>query len=62
MFAVGYGSYEFMSMHVKGIICIFSLKNTAYPSYLFRLNSGVMCLDFHPTYSNLLACGMYDGT
>mmetsp|Transcript_13156 Transcript_13156/g.18202 ORF Transcript_13156/g.18202 Transcript_13156/m.18202 type:complete len:738 (+) Transcript_13156:91-2304(+) len=62
MFAVGYGSYDFMPKNQKGMICIYSLKNAAYPLYVFRTHSGVMSIDFHPLYPNLLACGMYDGT
>eukprot|EP00472_Partenskyella_glossopodia_P008179 CAMPEP_0197530928 /NCGR_PEP_ID=MMETSP1318-20131121/33445_1 /TAXON_ID=552666 /ORGANISM="Partenskyella glossopodia, Strain RCC365" /LENGTH=727 /DNA_ID=CAMNT_0043086947 /DNA_START=72 /DNA_END=2255 /DNA_ORIENTATION=+ len=62
MFAVGYGSYEFMPENNGGHICVFSLKNTENPEYSFRTKAGVMSLDFHPSYPNLLACGMYDGT
>eukprot|EP00466_Bigelowiella_natans_P008138 jgi/Bigna1/87970/estExt_fgenesh1_pg.C_260131 len=62
MFAVGYGSYNFMPKNQKGLICVFSMKNTSYPIFVFRTHSGVMSIDFHPIYPNLLACGMYDGT
>lgn len=62
MFAVSYGSYEFEQKDTKGIVYIFTLKNTENPMRAYKLPSGVMCLDFHPNYSNLLACGMYDGT
>lgn len=61
LFAVGYGSYDFMRQG-SGMICCFSLKNTSYPEYTFYPESGVMCLDFHPDHSSLLAVGCYDGT
>ena len=61
LFAVGYGSYEFMKQGT-GMICCFSLKNTAFPEFIFTTESGVMCLDFHPQHPSLLAVGCYDGT
>lgn len=61
LFAVGYGSYDFMRQG-NGIVCCFSLKNTSYPEYAITTESGVMCLDFHPQHPSLLALGCYDGT
>lgn len=61
LFAVGYGSYDFMRQG-SGMICCFSLKNTSFPEYIFSTESGVMCLDFHPQHPSLLAVGCYDGT
>lgn len=61
LFAVGYGSYEFLKQ-TSGLICIFSLKNPTSPEFTFTTDSGVMSLHFHPEYSNLLAVGCYDGT
>jgi len=61
MFAVGYGSYDFIRQGA-GIVCCFSLKNTSYPEYVLTAESGVMCLDFHPQHPSLLAVGCYDGT
>lgn len=61
LFAVGYGSYDFMRQG-SGMVCCFSLKNTSHPEYIFSTDSGVMCLDFHPSYQSLLAVGCYDGT
>ena len=61
LFAVGYGSYEFMKQG-PGMICCFSLKNTSFPEFIFATESGVMCLDFHPQHPSLLAVGCYDGT
>jgi len=61
LFAVGYGSYDFMRQG-SGMICCFSLKNTSFPEYIFSTESGVMCLDFHPQHPSLLAVGCYDGS
>ncbi|CAE7308809.1 unnamed protein product [Symbiodinium microadriaticum] len=61
LFAVAYGSYDFMRQG-SGMVCCFSLKNTSHPEYIFSTESGVMCLDFHPRHQSLLAVGCYDGT
>jgi dynein intermediate chain 1 len=61
LFAVGYGSYDFMRQG-SGMVYCFSLKNTSHPEFIFSTESGVMCLDFHPLHQSLLAVGCYDGT
>ena len=61
LFAVGYGSYDYTRQGC-GMICCFSLKNTSYPEFIISVESGVMCLDFHPQNPSLLAVGCYDGT
>ena len=61
LFAVGYGSYDYMRQS-SGMVCCFSLKNTSHPEYIMSVESGVMCLDFHPQYPSLLAVGCYDGS
>jgi dynein intermediate chain 1 len=61
LFAVAYGSYDFMRQG-SGMVCCFSLKNTSHPEYIFSTESGVMCLDFHTHHHSLLAVGCYDGT
>mmetsp|Transcript_3184 Transcript_3184/g.11509 ORF Transcript_3184/g.11509 Transcript_3184/m.11509 type:complete len:708 (-) Transcript_3184:55-2178(-) len=61
LFAVGYGTYDFMKQG-SGLICVYSLKNTSHPEFMFTTDSGVMCLDFHPQHHALLAVGCYDGT
>eukprot|EP00164_Ancoracysta_twista_P000985 GFYU01001289.1.p1 GENE.GFYU01001289.1~~GFYU01001289.1.p1 ORF type:complete len:672 (+),score=254.71 GFYU01001289.1:267-2282(+) len=61
LFAVGYGSYDFLKQGT-GLICCFSLKNPSYPEYACTTETGVMSLDFHPQHSSLLAVGLYDGT
>lgn len=60
LFAVGYGSYDFMHQG-SGVICCYSLKNTSHPEYIYSIESGVMCLDFHPQHNSLIAVGCYDG-
>lgn len=53
LFAVGYGSYDFLRQG-SGLVCCYSLKNTSHPEYIFTTESGVMCLDFHPQHPALL--------
>ncbi|EPY25693.1 dynein intermediate chain 1, axonemal [Strigomonas culicis] len=71
LFAVGYGSYDFQKP-TKGLVYCFTLKNAvptpanggipAHPEFAFQLDSGVMCLAFHPKEPSLLACGLHDGS
>jgi len=61
LFAVGYGSYEFMKQG-SGMLCLYSLKNPSYPEYTWTTLSGVMCVDWHPTEPALLCVGLYDGS
>lgn len=61
LFAVGYGSYDFMKQGA-GFVYLWSLKNVSWPEKVIPVESGVMCLDFHPTKPALLAVGCYDGT
>mmetsp|Transcript_40247 Transcript_40247/g.105685 ORF Transcript_40247/g.105685 Transcript_40247/m.105685 type:complete len:655 (+) Transcript_40247:43-2007(+) len=61
LFAVGFGSYDFMRQS-GGVICCYSLKNTRHPEYLYTADCGVCCLDWHPTQAAVLAVGLYDGT
>eukprot|EP00392_Amoebophrya_sp_AT5.2_P017439 g17794.t1 len=61
LFAVGFGSYDFMRQG-GGCICCYSLKNTKFPEFIFNTDSGVCSLDWHPQRPGLLAVGLYDGT
>jgi len=61
MFAVSYGSYEFLKQ-TTGLICCFTIKNPTWPEYSFTTESGVMSIDFHPSCPALIAAGCYDGT
>ncbi len=47
LFAVGYGSYDFLKQSA-GLINIYSLKNPSHPEFSLSTESGVMCLHFHP--------------
>eukprot|EP00074_Homo_sapiens_P092830 XP_016870114.1 dynein intermediate chain 1, axonemal isoform X4 [Homo sapiens] len=60
LFAVGYGSYDFMKQS-RGMLLLYSLKNPSFPEYMFSSNSGVMCLDIHVDHPYLVAVGHYDG-
>ncbi|NXI06819.1 DNAI1 protein, partial [Irena cyanogastra] len=60
LFAVGYGSYDFMKQG-HGMLLLYTLKNPSFPEYSFSSESGVMCLDFHSDHPYLLAVGLYDG-
>lgn len=61
LFAVAYGSYDFLKQ-TSGLICCFTIKNPTWPEYTFTTDSGVMCIDFHPNQPALIAAGCYDGT
>lgn len=60
LFAVSYGSYDYVKQG-SGIIAMYSLKNVGAPEYFLTLESGVLCMAFHPVYHSLLAVGCYDG-
>lgn len=47
MFAVGYGSFEFLRQSA-GLICCYSLKNPSYPEYIFNVESGMSTGCFLP--------------
>lgn len=61
LFAVGYGSYDFMKQG-SGMLCLYSLKNPSWPEYSCTTPSGVMCIDWHPQHSSICCVGLYDGT
>ncbi|KAM8914224.1 dynein, axonemal, intermediate chain 1, paralog 2 isoform 3-T3 [Spinachia spinachia] len=60
LFAVGMGSYDF-SYQGRGMLVFYSLKNSAFPEYIYPTDSGVMCLDIHEQHSYLAAVGFNDG-
>lgn len=45
----------------QGMLIFYSLKNSAFPEYIYPTSSGVMCLDIHVEHSYLVAVGYYDG-
>jgi len=61
LFAVGYGSFDFMKQGV-GFLCLYSLKNPSFPEFSCQTDSGLLCLDWHPQHSSVLCVGLYDGT
>ncbi|XP_063727377.1 dynein intermediate chain 2, ciliary-like isoform X2 [Symsagittifera roscoffensis] len=60
LFTVGYGSYDFLKQG-EGLMLCYSLKNPSYPEFVFETESGVMCVDVHPTYPYLICVGLYSG-
>jgi dynein intermediate chain 1 len=63
LFAVSFGSYEFMKQQAGGAVAIYSLKNTKFPELLVATeNSTVCCFSWNPEKPALLAVGLYDGT
>ncbi|KAJ6643291.1 Dynein intermediate chain 2, ciliary [Pseudolycoriella hygida] len=61
LFAVCYGSLDFLRQQAEGGVCLFTIKNPSFPDYRITTESGVMCCDIHPKYPYLLVIGMYDG-
>ena len=45
----------------EGLICQYSLKNPSYPEHIYNTESGVMSIDIHPDYPNLICAGFYNG-
>ncbi len=45
----------------EGLMLCYSLKNPSYPEFMFETESGVMCVDVHPTYPYLICVGLYSG-
>lgn len=58
---VGYGTYD-LTNQGKGLVCLYSLRNTDHPELSIMTEAGVMCVDLHNCMPNLLAAGLYDGT
>ena len=45
----------------QGVVCVFSLKNPAYPEYLCTAPCGVLCVDIHPQHPHMLVAGLSNG-
>ncbi|XP_041638536.1 dynein, axonemal, intermediate chain 1, paralog 2 [Cheilinus undulatus] len=60
LFSVGLGSYTFTKQG-RGMLLFYSLKNSAFPEYIYPTNSSVLCLDIHEQHTHLVAVGFYDG-
>ncbi|EDW79816.1 uncharacterized protein Dwil_GK17990 [Drosophila willistoni] len=61
LFAVCFGSHDFMKQTNEGYLCLFTVKNPSFPDYIIQTDCGVMCCDIHPTYPFLVVIGLYDG-
>ncbi|KAM7006180.1 dynein, axonemal, intermediate chain 1, paralog 2 [Tautogolabrus adspersus] len=60
LFSVGLGSYNFTKQG-RGMLVFYSLRNSAFPEYIYPTSSSVLCLDIHKQHSYLVAVGFYDG-
>lgn len=60
LFAAGYGSYDALAP-TTGLVCCYSLKSPCRPELAAATASSVVCLEFHPDHSSLLAVGCHDG-
>ena len=47
--------------NLKGIVCVFSLKNPAYPEYIRFTHCAISAVDVHPTHPHMLVAGLFDG-
>ncbi|XP_037895321.1 dynein intermediate chain 1, axonemal [Glossina fuscipes] len=61
LFAVCFGSHDFLKQPNEGSLCLFTIKNPSYPDYIIMTPCGVMSCDIHPKYPYLVAVGLYDG-
>ncbi|KAL0278511.1 UNVERIFIED_CONTAM: hypothetical protein PYX00_000318 [Menopon gallinae] len=61
LFAVAFGSYDFLKQPSPGAICLFTLKNPSYPEYIRFTDVSILSLSMHHTHSHLIAVGRYDG-
>ena len=50
-----------MNTLVKGVVCVFSLKNPTWPEYQCWTNSPVSSLDLHPQHPHMLCVGLANG-
>ncbi|ALC41273.1 CG9313 [Drosophila busckii] len=61
LFAVCFGSHDFLKQPNEGYLCFFTVKNPSFPDYIIQTDCGVMCCDIHPNYPFLTVIGLYDG-
>ncbi|XP_049877274.1 dynein intermediate chain 2, ciliary [Pectinophora gossypiella] len=61
LFAVGFGSLDFTAQAKEGCLCLFSIKNPAYPEYAVFTDSPVISLDVYTETPYLICIGQYDG-
>ncbi|XP_072942856.1 dynein intermediate chain 2, ciliary isoform X2 [Epargyreus clarus] len=61
LFAVAYGSLDFTQQQKQGCLCLFSIKNPAFPEYAVITESPIICLDVYKETPYLVCVGLYDG-
>ncbi|CAK1584627.1 unnamed protein product [Parnassius mnemosyne] len=61
LFAVAYGSLDFTQQQKQGCLCLYSIKNPAYPEYSVITESPIICLDVYKETPYLICVGRYDG-
>ncbi|KAL0820400.1 hypothetical protein ABMA28_006283 [Loxostege sticticalis] len=61
LFAVAYGSLDFTNQQKEGCLCLYSIKNPAYPEYAVITESPIICLDVYKETPYLICVGRYDG-
>ncbi|KAM3963317.1 dynein intermediate chain 2, ciliary [Aphomia sociella] len=61
LFAVAYGSLDFTNQQKEGCLCMYSIKNPAYPEYSVITESPIICLDVYKEIPYLVCVGRYDG-
>ncbi|XP_058259097.1 dynein axonemal intermediate chain 4 isoform X2 [Hemibagrus wyckioides] len=59
--AVGYGQFDFKDQ-TSGLVCVWSMKNPAWPEQSINCKTSVTSLDFSDSNPSQLAVGLYDGT
>ncbi|XP_063540251.1 dynein intermediate chain 2, ciliary isoform X1 [Cydia strobilella] len=61
LFAVAYGSLDFTNQQKEGCLCLYSIKNPAFPEYAVVTESPLICLDVYHETPYLICVGRYDG-
>lgn len=62
MFAVSFGSYEFLKQSSGGAIVVYSLKNPKYPEHSVSTECTVCSIDWNKFRPAILSVGLYDGS
>ncbi|CAG5055636.1 unnamed protein product [Parnassius apollo] len=57
LFAVAYGSLDFTQQQKQGCLCLYSIKNPAYPEYSVITESPIICLDVYKETPYLVRWG-----
>ncbi|XP_013137600.1 PREDICTED: dynein intermediate chain 2, ciliary [Papilio polytes] len=61
LFAVAYGSLDFTKQQKEGCVCLYSIKNPAFPEYAVITESPIICIDVYKETPYLICVGCYDG-